>query len=386
MAKRGKTGFSLYKGVALLGVPALFVVTVVYLLTAKSRPNPGAFTGLESDAATGRILYEVPKKVSLQSLSEELEKKGLIRNATVFRTFLRLTGQDKKIRAGFYYVKLSNSALEMASMLTAGKQATRSVTIPEGKTIWEIYGILKAQFRLDSLVFDSLAHSPEFARACRVDGISLEGYLFPDTYVLPWKMDEKEVLKVMVRRFHDVISEFDLHGPMIEKHGVNGWVTLASIVEEESAIPSEQELIAGVFYNRLVQGWSLGADPTVRYALHKLTGPLYVSELDNNSPYNTRKFTGLPPGPICSPGKGALKASLRPIKTDKMYFVAKDDGSRGHFFSVNGFEHGRFKDQAAANRAKREADSAKGKSSRKIPPAAGKPAKAKKDNTRTAPK
>ncbi len=277
MAKRGKSGFSLSKGLALLGIPALMVLTVVYLLTAKSRPDPEAFSGLESDAATGRILYEVPKKVSLQNLSEDLADKGLIRNATVFRTFLRLTRQDKKIRAGFYYVKQSNSVLEMASLLTAGKQATRTVTIPEGKTTWEIYGILKAQFRLDSLVFDSLAHSPEFARACRVDALSLEGYLFPDTYVLPWRMDEREVLKVMVRRFHDVISGFDLGGPVIEKHGVHGWVTLASIVEEESAIPSEQELIAGVFYNRLVQGWSLGADQTVRYALRKLTGSLYVS-------------------------------------------------------------------------------------------------------------
>lgn len=382
MAKRGKSGFSLSKGLLLLGIPALLVLAAVYLLTAKSRPKPESFSGLESDPASGRILYEVPKKVSLQSLSEDLAEKGLIRNPTIFRAFLRLTGQDKKIRAGYYYVKPSNSVLEMASLLTAGKQATRTVTIPEGKTSWEIYGILKSQFRLDSLVFDSLAHSPEFARAVRVDALSLEGYLFPDTYVLPWRMDEREVLKVMVRRFHDVISGFDLGGPVIEKHGVHGWVTLASIVEEESAIPSEQELIAGVFYNRLVQGWSLGADPTVRYALRKLTGPLYVSELDNNSPYNTRKFTGLPPGPICSPGRGALKASLRPIKTDKMYFVAKDDGSREHFFSVNGFEHGRFKDVAAANRAKRGTDTAKGKAARKAPQAA--PVKA--DKTRSAPK
>lgn len=368
----------------LLGIPAALVLLVVYLLTAKSTPDPKAFSGLESDLSSGRVLYEVPKSVALPTLSEDLARKGLIQNATVFRTFLRLTRQDKKIRAGFYYVKLSNSALEMASMLTAGKQATRSVTIPEGKTSWEIYGLLKAQFRLDSLVFDSLAHSPEFARACRVDALSLEGYLFPDTYVLPWKMDEREVLKVMVRRFHDAISGFDLHGPMIDKHGVHGWVTLASIVEEESAIPTEQELIAGVFYNRLVQGWSLGADPTVRYALRKLTGPLYVSDLDNNSPYNTRKFTGLPPGPICSPGRGALKASLHPIKTDKMYFVAKDDGSRAHFFSVDGREHGKYKDTAATNRARRE--NGRAKDAKKLIRKAGTPEKQAPDKTQVAPK
>lgn len=359
MAKRRKSGSSLLKGLFLLGIPGIAVIFVIHSLTAKSEPRPGAFTRLESDPATGSVLYEVPKKASLQALAEDLEARGLIRNAWVFRTFLRLTGQDKRIRAGYYHVKSSNSALEMASKLTLGKQATRTVTIPEGKTSWEIYGILKAQFKLDSLVFDSLANSTEFARALRVDALSLEGYLFPDTYVLPWKMSEQEVLKVMVRRFHDVIGGMDLGGPVIAKHGIHGWVTLASIVEEESAIPTEQELIAGVFYNRLVQGWSLGADPTVRYALRKLTGPLYVSELNNNSPYNTRKFTGLPPGPICSPGRGALRASLDPIKTDKMYFVAKDDGSREHFFSVDMAEHGRYKEVAAANRQKRASEPAR---------------------------
>lgn len=356
MAKRGKSGISLSKVLILLALPAAGVLTVFYSLTTQSESNPDAFSGLEIDRLTGKVLYEVPKKAGLGALSKDLEAKGLIPNAFVFKTFLRLTRQDKKIRAGYYSVKSSNSVLEMAGKLTAGKQATRSVTVPEGKTTWETFSILRPHFQLDSLVFDSLANSPEFARACRVDARNLEGYLFPDTYVLPWKMNEREVLKVMVRRFHDVVATLDLGGPVIEKHGIHGWVTLASIVEEESAIPTEQELIAGVFYNRLVQGWSLGADPTVRYALRKLTGPLYVSELNNDSPYNTRKFTGLPPGPICSPGRGALKASLRPLKTDKMYFVAKDDGSREHFFSVSGFEHGRFKDVAADNREKRGTD------------------------------
>src|SRR5690606_12383156 len=142
--------------------------------------------------------------------------------------------------------------------------------------------------------------------------------------------------------------------PMYAKYGRHGWVTLASIVEEEAAVASEQDLIAGVFYNRLVQGWSLGADPTVRFAVRKPTGPLYVSDLNSNSPYNTRKFPGLPPGPICSPGRGALRSSLNPMATDKMYFVAKDDGTREHFFSVDNSAHVRYKDVAATNRRKRD--------------------------------
>ena len=241
----------------------------------------------------------------------------------------------------------------MAWKLTSGKMATRSVTIPEGKTTWEIYSILKAYFQLDSLRLDSLAHSREFAKACRIDAPTLEGYLFPDTYALPWKIPERDVFKVMIKRLKQVTEEFDSSSPLYRKYGLHGWITLASIVEKEAAVPSEQDLIAGVFSNRLTQGWTLGADPTVRFALRKLTGPLSVEDLDINSPYNTRKFPGIPPGPICNPGKGALRAALNPMQTDKMFFVAKNDGSREHFFSVDNPEHLHYKAIAAANRKKR---------------------------------
>jgi UPF0755 protein len=358
MAKRGKGKSSISKGLGLLALAALVVVGTLYLLTMKSQPNPKAFSGLESDPATGNVLYEVPPKVALQTLSQDLADKGLIPNATVFKFFLRLTKQDKKIRAGYYYVKTSNSVMEMASKLTAGKQATRTVTVPEGKTSWEIYSILKTYYPLDSLAFDSLVQSQSFATACQVDASNLEGFLFPDTYVLPWKMTEREIIKVMVRRFHEVMSGFNVESSVIKNYGVTGWVTLASIVEKESALPDERELIAGVFYNRLLQGWSLGADPTVRFVRRKMTGPLFVSDLEVNSPYNTRRFAGLPPGPICSPGRGALQASLNPVHTDKMFFVAKEDGSRGHYFSVDNREHMRYKAQAVDNRLKRGQPSA----------------------------
>jgi UPF0755 protein len=359
MAKKGKKAFSLSRGIALLVVGIAASLSVVWVLTAKSVPKPFSETGLEADPVSGDVLFEVPPKVSLTNLSQDLEAKGLIPNALVFKTFLRISRQDKKIRAGYFYVRPSNSTLEMALKLTSGKMATQVVTIPEGKTSWEIYSILKARFPLDSLRFDSLVNSPEFAKSCVTGAPSLEGYLFPDTYVLPWKVTERDVLKVMTRRFLDVIKEFNLDSPVYRTYGQRGWLTLASIVEKEAAVASEQDPIAGVFYNRLVQGWSLGADPTVRFAVRKPTGPLYVSDLNSDSPYNTRKFTGLPPGPICSPGRGALRAALNPMKTDKMYFVAKDDGSREHFFSVDNSNHVRFKDVAASNRQKRGVDKPK---------------------------
>ena len=266
MAKKGKKGFSLSRGLAALLLVAVLAGSVVWVLTAKSVAKPASVTGLEADPATGNVLYEVRPKTSLSSLSQDLQHKGLIPNAQVFRIFLRLSRQDKKIRAGYFYVRPSNSALEMSWKLTSGKMATQTVTVPEGKASWEIYSILKAKFPLDSLKFDSLVHSAEFARDCGAKAPDLEGYLFPETYVLPWKVTERDVIKVMVKRFLDVKREFDLSAPIVAKYGERGWLTLASIVEKEAAVPQEQDPIAGVFWNRLNQGWSLGADPTVRYA------------------------------------------------------------------------------------------------------------------------
>jgi UPF0755 protein len=356
MAKRGKKGFSIFRGFAICVVLGVAALAAVHVLSTKSIPKPFSATGLEADPVTGDVLYEVPPKASLHALSADLQSKGLIPNAAAFRIVLRLTRKDKKIRAGYFYVRPSNSILDMMNKLTSGKMATQIVTLPEGKASWEIYSILKSKFPLDSLRFDSLVHSAEFARACGIAAPDLEGYLFPDTYVLPWRVTERDVIKVMVKHFLAVVGQFNLATPMYEKYGQRGWLTLASIVEKEAAVPTEQNPIAGVFYNRLMQGWSLGADPTVRFAVRKPTGPLFVSDLNSDSPYNTRKFTGLPPGPICNPGRGALRAALNPMRTDKMYFVAKDDGSREHFFSVANSDHVKYKDVAAANRQKRGID------------------------------
>ncbi|MEO6098210.1 MAG: endolytic transglycosylase MltG [Fibrobacteria bacterium] len=354
---------------ALLILLGVAVFGVVQALTLKSTPKPFSETGLEADPVTGDVLYEVPPKASLHALAADLQAKGLIANAPAFRIFLRLTRKDRKIRAGYFYVRPSNSILEMVFKLTSGKMATQLITIPEGKASWEIYSILKAKFPLDSLRFDSLVHSAGFAAACHIEAPDLEGYLFPDTYVLPWRITERDVIKVMVKHFLSVVGQFDLNSPMYRMYGQRGWLTLASIVEKEAAVPSEQDPIAGVFYNRLLQGWSLGADPTVRFAVRRPTGPLFVSDLNSDSPYNTRKFTGLPPGPICNPGRGALRAALNPMRTDKMYFVAKDDGSREHFFSVDNGAHVKYKDVAAANRRKRGIDKPSGRSGSSAKPA-----------------
>jgi UPF0755 protein len=303
-----------------------------------------------SGTGGARVLYEVPEGVTASGLARDLHEKGLIAFPRVFKAVLRVTGWQTRLRAGFYYLPPRNSVMDLARKLTSGEMATRAMTIPEGKASWEIFGILKRYFPLDSAVFDSLMNSPEFAHSLGIEADGLEGYLFPDTYIVPWKLKEADVLRLMVSRFQEVAATLDLDGGFAKQYGLHGLVTLASIVEKEAAVRREQRLIAGVFQNRLRKGWSLGADPTVRFAVRKLTAPLRKEDLEIRSPYNTRRFTGLPPGPICSPGESALRAALEPASTRMMFFVAKDDGSREHYFSATYAEHNAYKDSAAANR------------------------------------
>jgi UPF0755 protein len=302
-----------------------------------------------------RVLYEVPEHISASALTRDLHERGLIAFPEVLNLVFRLTGWEKKIRAGFYYLPPHNSVMGVAEKLISGEMATRTLTIPEGKTSWEIYGILRRTFpndSLDSLTFENLVHSTRFAHSLGVPANNLEGYLFPDTYVVPFTLNERDILKLMVARFQEITADMPRDNYIVEQHGVHGWVTLASIVEKEAAVRREQRRIAGVFQNRLRQGWSLGADPTVRFTLRKLTGPLRSADLKSASRYNTRRFRGLPPGPVCNPGESALRAALNPEKTQMMFFVAKDDGSHEHFFSVTYAEHMVLKEQAAQNRAR----------------------------------
>src|SRR5690606_37825777 len=146
---------------------------------------------------------------------------------------------------------------------------------PEGERRWGIFGFLNNYFLRDALVCDSLVSAREFAASLGVDAPGLEGYLYPDTYVVPWKLKEKDLLAMLVNRFHEVVATMPLEdNDFIEEYGIHGLVTLASIVEKEAAVRREQRRIAGVFHNRLRKGWSLGADPTVRFAVRKMTATL----------------------------------------------------------------------------------------------------------------
>jgi UPF0755 protein len=238
-------------------------------------------------------------------------------------------------------------------LLSSGKTASIRVTIPEGKATWEIAGILAhSSLGLDSVKLYNLMHNLAFADSLGIKNKDIEGYLLPNTYDFPFGADEQQAIKILARANLKLRDELQLlNSPIWNELGDwHGILTMASVVEKEAAVPQEQTRIAGVFINRFRIGMPLGADPTVRFIFRNMTGPIYKSQLASDNPYNTRKFAGLMPGPIANPGRAAIEATLFPMETKDLYFVAKDDGSREHFFGKTLLEHNSYKGVAAKNR------------------------------------
>lgn len=298
------------------------------------------------------VLLEIPKGSSYTTISRILAEKGVWNDDLALQIWGKLN--HPKSKAGWFEIPPHQSIAEIMAIIDSGKNAVRKVTIPEGRASWEIPAYLKKAFPdLDEKRWNSLVQDPKFAQSLGVEASSLEGYLLPDTYPFPVDADEETILKQMVAANLRLRDKLQADPAPSKWKTLGNWhkvLTLASVVEEETGIPSERPLIAGVFHNRLKIGMPLGADPTVRFIFKNLTGPIYKSQLNSNSPYNTRKFPGLMPGPISNPGRKAIEAALHPDNTDALYFVAKDDGSHTHFFSSTLSQHNKYKDVAARNR------------------------------------
>ena len=277
-------------------------------------------------------------------IASELKESNVVRSAFWFKFYLKIRGLEKSIKSGVYVFRNPSSIYQIVKIITKGKEAYKVITFPEGLNSREIASKIKKHFKIDSLIFLSLVSDSLFAKKCGIDASTLEGFLYPETYYFPHSFKEPDFLITMTKLWKQKTNGIDFESSKVyQKYGFLGVITLASIVEEEALVKKEKLKIAGVFYNRLLQNWSLGADPTVRYFLDKLTGPLTKSDLNTKSPYNTRIYRGLPPAPISNPGRDAILAALNPQTTEFMFFVAKDDGSGEHFFSKTNSEHNKYK-------------------------------------------
>ena len=299
---------------------------------------------------SGDARVVVPRGASLRVVADSLERAGVVGNATMFRLYASLKGRDRSIRAGTYRFAEGTSWGEVLADLHGGKGIERSITIPEG---WSLQQIVPQLARVLGTPVDSVTlavRDTALLHALDVPTPTLEGYLFPDTYVFPEGTTARQAVHVMVARFRRVWRpEWDqqLQSLSISRNDV---MSLAAIVEKEARKPEERPVIAAVYLNRLKIGMRLQADPTVQYALGQHVTRVLYKHLTTDSPYNTYRYAGLPPGPIASPGRPSIVASLYPANVPYRFFVAYPDGH--HEFTTNFAQH-----SVAVKRARREWDS-----------------------------
>jgi UPF0755 protein len=291
------------------------------------------------------VRFTVPQGSGMIAIADTLANREIIRWPTVFRLYARYQGAERSVKPGTYEMQRGTAWSEILDRMVAGDVVTLSVVVPEGWTATQIAARIAEATGApaDSVIRDVL--SEEFAADLDVPGPTLEGYLYPATYVFPVGVGPRQVIRTMVARYHqawtpELRARADSMG--LDEREV---VTLASIVEKEARRWTERDTIAAVFLNRLRINMPLQADPTVQYALGSHQSRLLYAHIDSvaDHPYNTYRRRGLPPGPIASPSQAAISATLAPADVDFLYFVARPDGS--HIFTRSLAEHNRARVQ-----------------------------------------
>ena len=294
----------------------------------------------------------VPPGASAEAIARQLHALGLVRHPLVFRVLAQARGVGARLKAGEYALSGPLSLEGILDALSRGDVVRRDLTVPEGRSLDEIATLVAAE-GLGLEAFFEAARDPAPVRDLDPAASDLEGYLFPDTYDVPQSPEAPRALvRRMTQRFREVISP-DLERIAEKGLTVRQVVTLASIVELETARASERPRIAAVFLNRLEKGMPLQTDPSIIYALKKAgrwDGNIRKRDLDILSPYNTYRRPGLPPGPLGSPGREAILAVLEPAGTKELYFVSRNDGT--HEFSQTLVEHNRAVDRYQRRRAR----------------------------------
>ena len=296
----------------------------------------------------------IPKGVSFFQITEILNEAGLAENRLFFWVLAYAKGSTKSIRAGEYELSGSMSPSKIIEKLVRGEIKSYTVTLTEDITLNEAARKLAALKLINEEEFAALATDKSFLDSLGIEGDSIEGYLFPETYQFNRSMTTKEVILVIVRQFWmEITPEMRKEA---EKIGLtlNQWVTLASLIGKETGKKDEKTLISAVFHNRLARGMKLQSDPTAVYHLEQQGAPVKTilrKHLAADSPYNTYRIPGLPPGPIANPGRDSLLAALYPERVGYLYFVSTNDGS--HHFSNSLEKHNQAVSKYQINRQKK---------------------------------
>ena len=275
-----------------------------------------------------------------RSIGRRLAEAGVVPDAWTFRLAVRLAQADRRLRAGEYRFAEAASPFAVVSRLVRGDVFTYGLTFREGLTLYEMSTVFERSGLGTAAAFETAAKNAALIRALDPDASSLEGYLFPSTYAMPRHAGAAGTVRAMVTQFEHVFDAKHRDAAAALAMPVRDVVTLASIVEKETAQPAERPIVAAVYRNRLKIHMPLQCDPTVIYALMlagQWNGNLTHDNMQIDSPYNTYRYAGLPPGPIASPGRASLDAALHPADVPYLYFVSRNDGT--HVFAATLAEH-----------------------------------------------
>jgi UPF0755 protein len=295
------------------------------------------------------LTLTIPTGATGTEVAELLEEKGVIRSTLGFRLLARFRGFSAGFDAGKYHMSTNMTVEAVLDVLKAGPFVeTVSATFPEGYTVRQMADRAADELGVSASQFRKLALSGDYSIPPYLPKgtDTVEGFLFPSTYDFEKDVTAKGVVERLLLQFEREAAE--LPWDNAKKLGVTPYevVVIASMIEREARVQKDRPLVSAVIYNRIEKGMRLEIDATVRYALNKPTGPLTQSDLDVDSPYNTRKFAGIPPTPIASPGLASLKAALSPANVDYLYFLVVDPSTGEHAFTVSYDEFLRLKAQA----------------------------------------
>ena len=288
-----------------------------------------------------RVEINIPKGVTLSQIGNILKEESIISNKRTFTMAVKSLGHEKNIPAGRYVLHNALNNRAIINQLVYGVPSLKSITVLEGWTIYQIANELEKELNISKKTFLRLCNDQRVIKLFDLEGNSLEGYLFPDTYTFAEGVDPYLVLTRMVNEFiNNITKSMEVQAQEMNMSLLEV-ITLASIIEGEAIYDSERAIISAVYHNRLKKGMKLQADPTIQYIIDDGPRRLLNDDLKIESKYNTYLYRGLPPGPINSPGKESIIAALYPGVNEYLYFVARGDGY--HTFSTNEKDHNKAK-------------------------------------------
>jgi UPF0755 protein len=331
----------------------LLLLVLVLILLAGAASGAWVYSDLHkavSHTKSGQYI-EIPKGSSPAAIIKKLVAEGVVKHEWPLKLYLKSTGKGSTLKAGEYDFPSPISPLTVVAKLQQGQRRLNRITIPEGWTRWDI---ARALIQIPELHLNSEAQAlvlmddVSLIRDIDPKATNLEGYLFPDTYEFAPETTGEELIATMVKRFRGVWKPDWTERARSLNLTPRELVTTASIIETEAKLDDERPLVASVIYNRLQKNIPLAVDSSIIYASKlegkwRYDGKVYLSDIQRRSPYNTRIYTGLPPGPVASPGESSLKAALNPANSDYLYYVRnpdRDDGAHNFYNNSRDFEVG----------------------------------------------